>query len=144
MQPLARLYRLISARYIICRLVNDVLQIGERKKDVFRRLPVKRSHGKVIILVLSDSKLLFEVLKRIEFMTGIKLFIIFSVTAFDFAVVSGRKRTNFSVLNPQFGQSLFKERWQLILTVTHLIGKFKTVVRLDTLNGIRELLDHIL
>lgn len=77
-----------------------MLHKREIKKNVFWRFPVKRAHGEVIILILPDSKLLFEIFKRIEFMTSIKFFIFFSVAAFYFSVMSGRKRANLLVFFP--------------------------------------------
>ena len=46
-----------------CRFVNDVLHIGERKKDVFRRLPVEWSHGETVVLSLAESKLFGKVIE---------------------------------------------------------------------------------
>ena len=87
-----------------------MLHKREIKKNVFWRFPIKRSHREVVILILPDSKLLFEIFKRIEFMTSIEFFIIFSVAALDFSVMSGRKRANFLVLDSHLGQRIFKER----------------------------------
>ena len=44
-------------KLILCRFVNDVLQIGERKKNVFRRPPVERTHGEIVVLPLPHSEL---------------------------------------------------------------------------------------
>ena len=49
-----------------CRFVNDVLHIGEGKKDSFRRLPVERSHGKVVVMPLTNGKLFSKIVKGIE------------------------------------------------------------------------------
>lgn len=85
-----------------CRLVNDMLQIRERKKEVFRREPVKRAHGEIVVLTLTKSKLPFEVIKGIKFMGSIKFFVVLSVTAFHFSIVSWSEWTNQLMLNPQF------------------------------------------
>ena len=57
-------------------------------------MPVKRTHGKVIIFSAVNSKLLFKVVEREEFMSGIKILVIFSMRTFDFAVMSGSVGTN--------------------------------------------------
>ena len=38
-----------------CRFVNDVLRIREREKDLFRREPIERTHGKIVVLTLTNS-----------------------------------------------------------------------------------------
>ena len=76
-----------------------MLHFVERKKDGFGRPPVKGSHREIIVLPLSGSKLLFEVLKGIELMTSIEFLIVLSVTAFYFAVVPGCIRADQLVLN---------------------------------------------
>lgn len=49
-----------------CRFVNDVLQIWERKKNLFRGTPIKRPHREVIVLALANSELLLEIMKGKE------------------------------------------------------------------------------
>lgn len=49
-----------------CRIVNDVLQIWERKKNLFRGTPIKRPHREVIVLALANSELLLEIMKGKE------------------------------------------------------------------------------
>ena len=48
-----------------------MLQSRKRKKNIARRLPVERTHGEIIILPLTDSKLFRKIIKRIETMRGI-------------------------------------------------------------------------
>ena len=36
-------------------IVNDVLRIREREKDLFRREPIERTHGKIVVLTLTNS-----------------------------------------------------------------------------------------
>ena len=80
------LYILFSIK---CRFVNDVLHIWESEQDLFGREPVKRTHREIVILALASGKLLFEVIKGVELVYSIKLFIVFAMTAFYFAVVLG-------------------------------------------------------
>ena len=75
-----------------CRFVNDALHIRESEKNLFRRTPVKRSHRKIIVLTLANSKLFSEIIKGIELMRSIKIFVIFSVTAFYLTVMPWRSR----------------------------------------------------
>lgn len=65
-------------------------RFGERKKDSFRRLPVERSHREVVVISLPDSKLILEIGEAIELVAGIEFLVVFSVTAFYFAIVPGR------------------------------------------------------
>ena len=39
---------------------------SRKKKDIARRLPVERTHGEIIILPLTDSKLFHKIIKRIQ------------------------------------------------------------------------------
>ena len=41
-------------------------RIRKRRKDVFRRSPVERTHGEVVVFSVPDSKLVPEVLERIK------------------------------------------------------------------------------
>ena len=86
-----------------------MLHFRERKEDSFGRVPVERSHGEVIILPLSDSELLFEVLKRIELVASIEFLIILPMTAFHFPVVPGCERPDQLMLNAKLRQCCFKQ-----------------------------------
>ena len=70
-----------------CRFVNEVLQKGERVQDLFRRAPVERTHREIVMCPFSYGELLFEVLKRIEAMQSVELFVVLAVTALHFTVV---------------------------------------------------------
>ena len=106
-----------------CRFVNEVLHALERKKDSPRRLPAEWSHGEIIILPLTHGKLFCKIIKGIESMRGIELFIIFSMTAFHLPVMSWSKRTNLFMLDSEFFQRFFKERRLLFLAVSQLISE---------------------
>ena len=52
-------------------------------------MPVKGTHREIVVFSVPDSKLLLEVAEGIELVGGIEVLVIFSVTAFHFAIVSG-------------------------------------------------------
>ena len=58
---------------------------------------------------LSERKLLLEVLEAVELAAGIKLFLIFSVAAFNLAIVSGGKGLDPLVSDAQLLQSFLKQ-----------------------------------
>ena len=127
-----------------CRLVNDVLHIRESRKDSFGGHPVERPHGEIIILPLPDSELPGEVIEGIESMAGVEFFIVFSVAAFHLAIMPRCKGADLLVPDAELGQCFLKECQRPFLAVSHFVGKLKSVVCLDTLNGIRELFYHML
>lgn len=71
-----------------CRFVNEVLQKRERVQDLFRREPVERAHREIVISAFSHGKLLFKIVKGIEGVTGVEFFVVLTVAALYFAVVS--------------------------------------------------------
>lgn len=76
MSEYSKIYYIISVRQRkagrevrgrgVCRFVNDVLHILKSEQSVFGRAPAKRSHREIVVLTLSDSKLVFEVVEGIE------------------------------------------------------------------------------
>ena len=86
-----------------------MLQIRERIENAIRRVPVKWSHGEVVVLSLPDRKLLGKILKGKERMTDIEFFITLSETALYLAVVPGRKRFDLFVQDAELSQRFFKE-----------------------------------
>ena len=56
---------------------------------MFRCEPVERTHGESVVLSVPDSKLLFKVGERIKAVGSIEVFVVFSMAAFDFPVMSG-------------------------------------------------------
>ena len=80
----------------------------ERKKNVFRREPVERAHGEVVVLSVPNGELLLEVLKGIKLMRSIEVFVIFPVAALDLAVMPGSVGFNEFVANTEFPQRSFK------------------------------------
>lgn len=55
-----------------------------------RGFPIKRAHGEIIVFSAVNSKLLFKVIKRVECVGSIEVFVVFTVRALDLAVVSRR------------------------------------------------------
>ena len=126
-----------------CRLVNDKLQRRKRKKDIARRLPVERTHGEIIILPLTDGKLFYKIVKRIETMRSIEFLVVFSMTAFYLAVMSGCERSDLLMLDTKLFKRFLEECRRLFLTVPHLVCKLKSVICLNAFYGIWELLHYV-
>ena len=78
-----------------------MLHIRKIGKDLSRLLPVEGTHGKIVVGTLTDSELLFEILKGIEAVRGIELLVIFAVRALNFTIVSRRADTNQLVPNSE-------------------------------------------
>lgn len=66
--------------FFFCRFVNDVLHIRKSEQDVFRRAPIERTHREIVVLTLTNSQFLFEIVKGIEFVGSIEFFIVPAVT----------------------------------------------------------------
>ena len=73
--------------------------------ELLRRKPGEWPHGKVVGATVVNSKLFCKVVKGIEAVTVIETFLILSVAALDFSVVSGRVRADELVPNTQSGSS---------------------------------------
>ena len=71
-------------------------------ENLFRRLPFKWPHRKSIVFSRVKSKLIFKILKGIEFMSSIEIFIVFSVRPFDLTVMPGCKGAN-QLVSDAFG-----------------------------------------
>ena len=99
-----------------------------------RRKPTKRPHRKVVRTAVVDGKLRFEIRQRKERMTGIKAFLVFSVTALDFAIMSGRVRTNQFMANSKLLSRFFEQSRDIAFAVGKAIGKFKAIICLNAFN----------
>ena len=66
----------------------------KRGNKVRRRSPIEWAYREMIIFPVVNSKLEFKVIKRIERMSSIKVFIIFSMRTFSFTVVTRSIGTN--------------------------------------------------
>ena len=79
-----------------------------------------------------DSKLLCEIVQRIEGVAGIEAFLVLAMAALDLAVMARGIRTNELVPNAQFSSSFLKQGWQIAFAAGEAIGKLGAVVCLDT------------
>ena len=80
------------------------------------------------------------ILKRIKLVRSIEILVIFAVATFNLAVVTRCKDSNELVADNQIIKRLLKERWPFFLGAAHPSREFCAVIRLDALDGIRELL----
>ena len=71
-------------------------------------------------------------------MVSIEGFVIFSMAALDLTVMPGRERLNAFVLNTKAIQRYFKERFLVGAPRVEAVGKLGAIVRLNTLDGVRE------
>ena len=76
--------------------------------EVKRRVPIERPHGDVVGAAVMDSELLCEIIQREEGMTGVKAFLVFSVTALHFAVMTGCIGAYQLVPDTQLGSGILK------------------------------------
>ncbi len=127
-----------------CRFVNDVLHIRESEKDSFWGLPVEWSHRKVVIVSLSDGELFLEVSKTIELVASIEFLVVLSVTAFYLAIMPWRVRPDQLMPNTELFQRFLKQSRFGVLAVCQTVCKLKSIICLDALNRVWELLCHIL
>lgn len=68
-------------------------------------------------------------------MRVVETLLILTVTAFHLSIVAGSIGTNKFVMNSQLSGRCIKEGLQVTLAARKAIGKFKTVIGLDTLDG---------
>ena len=118
-------------------------KVRKRKKRIQRRVPKQRTHGKIIVLLLPDSKLVPEVIEGKEGMRSIEFFVILTVTAFYFAVMSGSVRLDQLVTNTKILTGFFEKGQFGSGGVVETVGEFETIVCLDTFDQIRELLKAV-
>ena len=115
-------------------------KVREGRQRVFGRVPKQRTHREIVVLPLTNSKLVFEILEGVEGVRGIELFIILAVTALHFSVVARCVWLNQFVPNAELFTGLFKERLTRGLVGVEAIRKLRTVVCLNALDQIRKLL----
>ena len=70
-------------------------------------MPVERTHGEIVVFSVPDRELLLEVLKGIEFMGSVKVFVVLTVASLDLTVVSGRIRLDEFMPNAELLQRCF-------------------------------------
>ena len=102
--------------------------------ELCRRKPTKRSHRKVVGTTIVDRKLLSEVLKRIEGVTGIEPLLVFAVAAFNLAIMARSVGTDELVTDTQLSGGILKQCGNLSFTVGETVGELKAVVRLNALD----------
>ena len=85
-----------------------------------------------------NSKLRFEVLKRVKFVRGIKVFIVLTMWRFDFTVMVGRERTDQLVFNLSLFERALKERKIVGRRADKAFRELKTVVRFGWWCGLRD------
>ena len=81
-----------------------------------------------------NSQLLSEVLKRIELVCCVKVFVVFTMAALYFTIVTRRVRTNQLVLYTTLFERTLKQCEIVGFGATEALGKFKSIVRLDALH----------
>ena len=101
-------------------------------KDNDRGEPKEGAHRKLVAVSLVGSELPTKVDERIEGVSIVESFLVFSVTAFDFAIMSGCVGTDELVADAQMDSGGFKQSRKITLAVRKTVGKLKTVVRLNT------------
>ena len=103
----------------------------ESRKFFKRREPGKRAHRSGVRTVKVGGKLFLKVIERIEGMGFIETPLVFTMTAFNFAVVSWGIRTDKFMTNIQLSCHLFKKGW-FIFGCCESIGKFAAIICLYT------------
>ena len=88
----------------------------------------------VVVPTVIHLQLSSKVLKRIEKMGCVKTLVIFSMAALYLSIVTWCKRTDDLVSYPMRFQVFLKER-RLVPVSSKTVGKFRTIIRLDALDG---------
>ena len=85
---------------------------GEVRKGLHRRAPVEGAHGKTIVLFIPNRKLSLEVIKGIELVRGIEVFVVLAVAPLDLPVVSGSEDPDSFMSNTEFLQRSLEVSWR--------------------------------
>lgn len=117
---------------------------GERREDLYRRVPVEWAHGESIVFSVPNSELFLEVVEGEELVVGVKILVVFAVTAFDLAVVPGRIGLNKLMPNAKVFQRYFKKCFLVGALWIQPVCKLWAIICLDAFNGIGEALDTVL
>ena len=115
-------------------------RVGKRRKGLLRRDPVERTHREIVVFSVPYGKLVLVVIEGIEFVQGVKILIIFSVASLDLAIMSGSIRFDQFMLDAKLLQRFFKESFPVGTQSSEPVCELRSVVRLNTFNGIRETL----
>ena len=103
----------------------------ESRKFFKRREPGQRAHRSGVRTVKVGGKLFLKVIERIEGMGFIETPLVFTMTAFNFAVVSWGVRTDKFMTDIQLNCGLFKKS-KFIFGCCEAVGKFAAIVCLYT------------
>lgn len=98
-----------------------------------RRHTVKRTHGKVIVFFAVNRKLLFKVVKKIKSVSGIKIFVVFALAAFNLAVVPRRVWLDQLVTYPTLFEARLEQCGDWIIALAESLREFTAIIRLHTL-----------
>jgi hypothetical protein len=71
-------------------------------------VPVKGTHGEIIISTLADSQLFLEIIKGIERMGGIEFLVVLSVATLNLAIMARSKGTDEFMTDPKALQRRLK------------------------------------
>ena len=96
---------------------------------------MKRTHGTGVAPTLVGSFLPTKVGEGIETMRVVEALLVLSMTTFHLSVVPGRIGADELVANSQLSGRCLKEGFQVALAAGKAIGKLKTVIGLNTLDG---------
>ena len=99
--------------------------------------------GKVIVFSAVNSKLLFKVVKRIKSVSGIKIFVIFSVATLDLAVVPRRVWLDQLVPYPTLFEARLEQCGGWIIALAESLREFTAIIRLHTFHLKRKSFKHM-
>ena len=118
-------------------MVFFLFYVGRSKKldrEVVGRKAEERSHREVVGELVVDGELTSEVIRGIKGVGRIEALLIFSMAAFDLAVVPGSIGTNELVSDAELSSCVLKQGGNIPFGVGKAVGKLKAVVGLDALN----------
>ena len=96
-------------------------------------MPIQGTHGEIVVASEMNGKLLFEVLKGMESVGRIEVFVVLSVRTFHFAVVPRSIGTDELVPYSQLFEARLKERKFSLLVFIKGFDELHAVVRLNAL-----------
>ena len=91
-----------------------------------------------------NSKLLFQVVKRIKSVSGIKIYVIFSVATLDLAVVPRRVWLDQLVPYPTLFEARLEQCGGWIIALAASLREFTAIIRLHTFHLERKSFKHML
>ena len=82
-----------------------------------------------------NGKLSLKIIKRVELVSGIEIFVVFAAGTLYFTVVTRGEGTNQFVCNLSLFERALKERKIIRRGAAEALGKFKSVVGLNAIHG---------